>query len=91
MVMALATVGGAGIGVSLAFANEVVDSSFRDPAELEEFLNTELICSVPLLALDKEKRKKLIINAIGYVIFAACSLSLLGAFIYYYKLGQIAL
>ncbi len=91
MIIAIACLGGAGAGGALALGLEVVDSSFRDPSELEDFLDVELICSVPMLALEKEKSKKLVINILGYIIFSICSLLLLAAFIYYYKMGQIVL
>lgn len=91
VIIAIAFAGGAGIGGALALGREVVDSSFKDPSELEDFLNVEILCSVPQLALKKEKRKELAINITGYVIFAICSMALLAAFVYFYKMGKIVL
>ena len=89
--MAMALLAGTGIGIGLALAREIVDSSFRDPSDLEDFLGVEVICSVPRLFLKKERAKRLAVNIAGYFLFFACSIALLFAFAYYYRLGEIVI
>lgn len=90
-IMAMALLAGTGIGIGLALAREIVDSSFRDPSDLEDFLGVEVICSVPRLFLKKERAKRLAVNIAGYFLFFACSIALLFAFAYYYRLGEIVI
>jgi len=55
-IMFLAVILGLGIGGGLIFGLDFMDSSFRDPFEIEEYLGLPVSCSVPILYTEKEKR-----------------------------------
>ncbi|HKJ65607.1 MAG TPA: hypothetical protein VJ969_09405 [Desulfopila sp.] len=90
-IMAVAMVAGAGLGCALAFGQALIDSSFKDPAELEQFLEIDLICTVPLMALQKEKRRGMIISVLWGAIFIICLALLLSAIVYFWQQGKIIL
>ncbi len=80
---------GCGLGGGLAFGLEMLDASFRDPAQLEEVLGVEVICSVPRLSLPKEVTRKRIWTAVGTFFLMICGIALVIAFIYFWKQGRI--
>jgi len=88
-IMALALVLGLGLGGSLAFILETLDTSFKDPAELEAALGLSVTCSLPKLLTTKEERRARWASALWGVFFSAAFLSLAGAIAYLWKKGYV--
>lgn len=88
-IMAAALLIGSGLGIGLALGREILDSSFKDPAELEQSLNIDLICTVPYLPLKRERIKQIAITAVGTLFTMVCTVVLLVAFVYFYRAGRI--
>ena len=80
---------GCGLGGGLALGLDLLDSSFRDPLELEKAFDIEVICTVPKLTLPKEVVKARVINIAGGVFFILCSSGIAVVFVYFWKKGQI--
>ncbi len=89
MLMALAL--GLGVGGGLAFGLEVLDTSFKDPEELENVLGLPVACTIPLISTPGELKRKKIITIIWTVAFLISSLVVLGLLIYCWQKGLIIL
>jgi hypothetical protein len=87
--MALALLGGFGLGGALALALVLFDASFRNSADFENMFQQDVIYSIPYLPLKSEVRRKLLWNVFGATLFIACGTILLGVIIYYWKQGNI--
>jgi polysaccharide chain length determinant protein (PEP-CTERM system associated) len=87
MLMAMAI--GMGCGLGLAFALENLDTSFKDPADLEATLGIAVTCSIPVLLTQQEQRKKQLIAACWSTVFLLTMVSLLGGMAYLWKTGAI--
>lgn len=82
-VMAAAIAAGAALGGGIAFGLNFIDTSFRDPKKLSKTFDLEVICSIPHIALKKERTKAKIITALGSVFFMSW-FALLAAALYYF-------
>jgi uncharacterized protein involved in exopolysaccharide biosynthesis len=89
MLMALAL--GLGVGGGLAFGLEVLDTSFKDPEELENVLGLPVACTIPLISTPGELKRKKIMTIIWTVAFLISSLVVLGLLIYCWQKGLIIL
>ena len=58
-IFGIALLVGTAAGAACAIGLELLDTSFRDPEELEEFSGIDVICQVPLMELKPEKRRRL--------------------------------
>ena len=87
MLMALGV--GLGIGGGIAFLLETMDTSFKDPAELEAALGIQVTCSIPVLPNRKEKRRVKWAAAFWAVLFSLAVLFLLAALVYFWRTGAI--
>ena len=89
--MLVALLAGLGIGVGIAFALENIDTSFREPFQMEEQLGVEVLCSLPHLPFDSEaatNRKKSILTV------SLLSVALGGTimvFLYFLNTGKIVI
>ncbi len=88
-IFGLALLVGGGLGGGIALGLELLDSSFRDPTELEKAFGIEVICSVPQLSLPREKTRARVMVTTGWMLFVMGSSTIAGAFVYFYKNGQI--
>lgn len=80
-----------GAGAGLAMGLEILGTSFKDPNEVEKYLDIPVICAVPVLYTEKEIRhKKILGTALYSLIFIAYASVLLVAF-YFWKQGIIIL
>ena len=87
MLMAMAI--GMSCGIGLAFALESLDTSFKDPADLEATLGLPVTCSIPVLPTQKEQRRKKLIAACWSTAFLVTMVFLLGGMAYLWKTGAI--
>jgi len=89
MLMALAV--GLGLGGGLAFLLELQDSSFRDVMEVENYLGVPVVCAIPLIISDKDRRLDWHKFLAWLVLFVVSVVLFLGAMAYLYKTGRIIL
>ena len=89
MLMALAL--GLGVGGGLAFGLELLDTSFKDPEELENVLGLPVACAIPLINTPDELKRKKIMTIIWTVAFLISSMVVLGLLIYCWQKGLIIL
>ncbi len=80
---------GGGVGIILFF--NFLDTSFKDANEVEQFLELPVLCSVPVLVTDREKKRSKIISWLSYCFFALFFVGLLGVMVYFWKKGVIVL
>ncbi len=80
-IMVLAIGLGFALGGGLALGLDLLDSSFKDPLEIEEYLGISVACSVPYLPLAKEKRLSRFKN-IGFILYFITGLAILAAAFY---------
>jgi len=80
------------LGIGLAFVlEEGLDSSFKDPDELEAFVGLPVTCSIPLLMTPKQKRRKILSSVLWTMLFFIVSTALVGCIIHLLKTDQIIL
>ncbi len=88
-ILLMAMAGGMGCGLGLAFALEALDTSFKNPADLEATLGLPVTCSIPVLLNQKEQRRKQIIAVCWAAVFLCTVVLLLGGVAYLWKTGAI--
>lgn len=88
-IMGMALLAGCGLCAVLIFGLELLDTSFRDPAKLEETFNLEVICSVPHLPLKKETNRQRILTTARTSFFIACGSAIVLAIVFFWKQGRI--
>jgi polysaccharide chain length determinant protein (PEP-CTERM system associated) len=88
-IMGMALLAGCGLCAVLIFGLELLDTSFRDPAKLEETFNLEVICSVPHLPLKKETNRQRILTTAGSAFFIVCGSAIVLAIVFFWKQGRI--
>ncbi len=88
-IMGMALLAGCGLFAVLIFGLELLDTSFRDPAKLEETFNLEVICSVPHLPLKKETVRQRILTTARTGFFIACGSAIVLAIVFFWKQGRI--
>jgi polysaccharide chain length determinant protein (PEP-CTERM system associated) len=82
---------GLATGMGLVLGMDMMDTSFKDKKEIEDFLQLPVTCALPLLVTEKEKKRKRTTNIIWNCIFAVWLLVLIGATIYFRHLGLLIL
>ena len=90
-IMLIALVMGLGIGVTVSFCLEFLDTSFRDAHELEKFLSLPVTCAIPVIKTDKEKRIQNLKSAIWISIFVLSVSILGGGMVYLWHKGLIVI
>ncbi len=90
-IMGIAVMVGLGLGCGIAFAEVVLDSSFKDVTEIETYLDLPVVCSIPYIYTEKEKRRDRI-RSVGWAVAFFTGLLLLGGvFFYFLHQGRIVL
>lgn len=89
--MKVAILLGASAGCGLAFALEILDTSFKNPTALEDAFGLEVICSVPRLTLSREVARQRYITAFGTILFIVSSSAILAVLVVSWKQGRIIL
>lgn len=88
-ILGIALLVGTAAGGALALGLEFLDTSFRDPEELEEFSGIDVICLVPQMELSSEKRHRLLFTVLGTLFFGLWAAGVVLAFLYFWKQGRI--
>ena len=89
MLMALAL--GLGVGGGLSFGLELLDTSFKDPEEVENVLGLPVACAIPLISTPGELRRKKIVMIAWGTAFLISGIFILGLLIYFWRKGAIIL
>ena len=79
----------AGGGISICL--ELLGTSFKDPAELETYLNVPVICAIPAIFTQKELIKRKFIHFTLYLTLAIAAGVIVIATVYFWKQGMIIL
>jgi polysaccharide chain length determinant protein (PEP-CTERM system associated) len=92
MKILLLTVGlGLAAGGGLSFFIESLSTSFKDPTELEDFLNVPVVCAVPTIYLKRELVKRRVIHFALNSILLLAGGAILSVAVYFWKQGMIIL
>ncbi len=87
IMMALAA--GLGLGGGIALCLEFLDTSFRNPEDLEQAFGIDVIACIPQFYLPHEKRKKKVRYLIEACFFSLWTFGLLAAMAVLWKMGKI--
>ena len=68
---------GLGLGVGLPLGIEILDTSFKDAEEIEPYLKLPVVCSIPYIFTEKEKKW----NKIKFILWAAAFIVSVGCII----------
>ena len=80
---------GLGIGGGLAFGLELINTSFRDPEDLEAYLDVPVICAIPAIFTNRERIRRKVFQVFWLVVFVLSSGGILTAAIYFWRKGMI--
>lgn len=82
---------GLGGGVGAVFLVDFFDTTFKDANEIEEFLKVPVLCSIPLIVTDREKKRSKIITWGSYVCFGIVFLGIGVVMVNLWQKGVIVL
>ncbi|MBU0728115.1 MAG: hypothetical protein KKE17_12630, partial [Proteobacteria bacterium] len=88
-VLLMAVVCGLGVGFGIVFCLEFFDTSFKDAGEVEDFLGLPVICAIPVIQSDKDKKRKIVFSILWTVLFIITVLAIGGGMAYLYLQGLI--
>jgi polysaccharide chain length determinant protein (PEP-CTERM system associated) len=88
-IMAIALFLGGGLGGGLALAMEMVDTSCRNPQDVENTFKLEMLCSVPRLSLSREVKKKRLVAVSVTLLYSCWAAGLIAAAVYFWQQGRI--
>lgn len=90
-IMAIALFFGFGAGGVLALAREKIDTSCRNPREVENLFKVNVLCSVPHLALEREVKSERRWNIAGTIFCSLWGIGLVVAAVYFWQQGKIVI
>jgi polysaccharide chain length determinant protein (PEP-CTERM system associated) len=82
---------GLGVGGVFAFSLELLGTSFKNPAELETYLNLPVVCALPSILTKAEIREKKAVNAAKTVSLILIGTAILSSIVYFWQQGTIIL
>jgi len=91
LIMAGAVAAGLGLGGGLVFGIELLDFSFKDPMDIESYLDLPVICSIPYVMLADEEKRDRRMFILGLCAFLISSLAVLAIFLYCWWKGLIVI
>ena len=80
-----------GIGGTITFALEFLDTSFRDAQDLEKFLGMPVACSIPVIMTATDTRKQSIKSAVWITVLILSLAAIGGGMAYFWLKGSIIL
>lgn len=90
-IMAMAIGLGLGLGCCIGFGLELLGTSFKDPDDIEDFLGVPVICAIPLISTQSEKRKVRVVTILWSVVFIVSVCGVGAIFVYMWQKGMIKL
>lgn len=88
-IIALAIGLGLTLGGTIALSLEFFSTSFKDPNELEKFLNIPVVCAVPVIQTKHESTREKMMHAAQNFILLLAMAVILGTTLYLWKQGII--
>ena len=88
-IMLLSLALGLGVGAGLGFLLEITDSSLKTVEEAETFLGVPVVCAIPLILDEHQKRARKIKNLVWLAVFAVTATGILGGVAILWKKGLI--
>ncbi|MFH1215959.1 MAG: hypothetical protein V1706_05595 [Pseudomonadota bacterium] len=88
-VMLLALGVGLGIGGALAFGVELLNTSFKEPEELETFLGLPIVCAIPAIDTKLEMSRKRMATIAWGLMLVSVTAAIGVALVYFWKKGMI--
>jgi polysaccharide biosynthesis transport protein len=85
----LAIILGLGVGGGLAYGIEMMGTSFKDPAEMEAYLNVPVVCALPIVLTEREIAKRKTLSIAGTSLLLVFGSTVIGAIIYFWNKGMI--
>lgn len=85
----MAAAGGLLAGFGLVAGFSMLDTSFKNAAEIEDYLQVPVICAVPLIVRRTERRFKIIKNVLWGCFFTAWAIGLAAATVHFYMQGEL--
>ncbi len=86
----LAAVGiGLGVGFGSTFLLDFIDTSFKDPGEIEDCIGVPVLCAVPFIAKEAETRKQRFFLGISLTLFSCYAFALFAAIAFLWIKGKI--
>lgn len=80
---------GLGLGLGSTIVLDFIDTSFKDASEIEDYLGVPVICALPLITSEAEKRGKKRIFTVSLILFSLYALGLLAAIAWFWLRGKI--
>lgn len=89
MMVALAL--GLGLGGGLSLGLELLDTSFKDAADVEKALGVPVLCAIPLLENEQDKKRKKMLTLIWTSVLVVSILLIVAGMVYLFKRGLIVI
>jgi polysaccharide chain length determinant protein (PEP-CTERM system associated) len=80
---------GFSLGCLLVFGAALMDSSFKDADDIETYLGLPVVCSIPYIYLEEERKKERMRSLVWTVALLISVVVLGGAFLAFWMLGRI--
>jgi polysaccharide chain length determinant protein (PEP-CTERM system associated) len=88
-IMGMALGIGFSLGCGLVLGTALLDSSFKDVDDIETYLGLSVVCSIPYIHKEKEKRRERMVS-LGWTLAFVLSVIILGGiFFYFWRTGRI--
>ena len=90
-IMLMAVAVGLGLGGGIAFGLEMLDTSFKEPEDLEKYLGLPIACAIPMIYTAEELKRKKLKNRLWAAVFIVAVLIICALFIYFWRKGMIVI
>ncbi|WP_169701622.1 Wzz/FepE/Etk N-terminal domain-containing protein [Desulfobulbus propionicus] len=78
-----------GLSVGSVFVLDFIDTSFKDVGDLEEYIGVPVVCAIPYIEKETEKRKEQLVFRVSVAAVSAYGIFLVGAIAYFWIKGLI--
>ena len=82
---------GAGLGGGLTIALDILDTSFKDAMDIETHLQIPVLCSIPTILLDKERKIAKLKSIAWGIAGTITTLTIISGMVYLWRKGLIIL
>jgi len=90
-IMAIAIAASLGVCLGLIISLDTLDTSFREAADIEKYLDIPVICSIPFVATRDEKKKRKLRSILWGSAFAMSGIVIAICLVFYWHKGVIIL
>ncbi len=80
---------GTGLVAGVILVVDFFDQSFRFSSEIESHLGVPIVCTLPYIETENEIKKRKVVGIIAFLLLTLCSAGLVGALLYFWKIGEI--